>query len=70
MASVVAKYNIGQIISTSSAAQELAYTINEMLNNVPKLNEWTKNAALAANDLTWENEKWKVKQIFNDALKK
>lgn len=70
MASVVNKYNIGQIISTSSTTQELANTINEMLNNVPKLNEWTKNAALAANDLTWETEKWKVKQIFNDALKK
>lgn len=70
MTKVVKEFSIGQIISSSSSAQELASSINDMLSNETMITMWSKNAALAANDLTWENEKSKVLQIFNDALKK
>lgn len=70
MARIVTDYNIGLTISSSSTATELAERITQMLNDESKLAQWRTNAAKAANELVWENEKGKLVTIFQNAIKR
>ena len=60
---IITHYNIGDFIN-SHEPQTIAEKINEMLTS-QKLNEYKENTNLAAKELSWTNEKQKLKAIFS-----
>lgn len=58
---IVEKYNIGCFINEPTK-ENIAKTINSILNNNELLQNWSNNSLLAQKELSWENEE---KIIFN-----
>jgi glycosyltransferase involved in cell wall biosynthesis len=67
MAAIVKKYAIGKITS-SLEPNELAKVFSEMLTNENSRKTWKENLKNAATELTWENEKKILKEIFQPFL--
>ena len=59
---IIQKYNIGKIV-TSHKPEEIGNTIMEMLNS-SKYDVWKKNTNIAAHELSWEKEKYKLLKIY------
>ncbi|MFO8020956.1 MAG: glycosyltransferase [Perlabentimonas sp.] len=68
MKRVVDEYNIGVAVSGDSNAYALAIQINKMLDSKKNLEKWHLNALDASKDLTWEKEKSKLINLFDNAL--
>ncbi|NQY68211.1 MAG: glycosyltransferase [Flavobacteriales bacterium] len=64
VASIVNKYEIGEIC-TSHDPKELAAKINAMLSDEALYEIWKSNLQKASVELTWENEKKIVLEIFD-----
>jgi glycosyltransferase involved in cell wall biosynthesis len=67
MEAIVNKYQIGEI-TESLAPKHLSGKIIDALNNSEKRKAWKTNLALAASELTWENEEKTIKEIFEGYL--
>jgi glycosyltransferase involved in cell wall biosynthesis len=66
MRKIVDGYNIG-LVADSLEPANLARLINEMMNNDEKRITWKKNLRNAAEELCWENEAGKLKEIYQEA---
>jgi glycosyltransferase involved in cell wall biosynthesis len=64
MRKIVEKYNIG-LVAASHEPQVLADTFREALFNNQLRNSWKAGLRNAASDLTWENEKHIIEEIFS-----
>jgi len=67
MAALVKHYRIGAITDTLEP-EALAAKMNEMLLNETRRDNWKKNLETAAQELTWENEKDTLVQVFQRFL--
>lgn len=67
MAALVKHYQIGEITNTLEP-EALAEIMEEMLLNEAKRAGWRQNLETAARDLTWENEKGILMEIFQRYL--
>lgn len=63
MAAVVKKYGIG-VITDSLEPEVLAEIFSEMLTDAARRKIWKQNLEKAAGQLTWENEKIVLQEIF------
>ena len=64
MKAIVNEYQVGEI-TDSLAPEILAVKITEALTNAGKRQNWKKNLARAASELTWENEEEKLLYLIN-----
>ncbi len=65
MKNLVQQYNLGLCLSESQRRpEELARIIKNALNDKQKMSEWKSNCLIAANELNWEKEKIKLKEIL------
>lgn len=60
---IIDKYNVGILIDDPSP-EEIAHVVNELKNNKILYNKLKENAKIAAPELSWENEKEKLKEIL------
>ncbi|WP_372947028.1 glycosyltransferase [Mariniphaga sp.] len=67
MAAVVNKYSIGRVTS-SLVPNHLAKIFLEMLTDQNSRKIWEQNLEIAATELTWENEKKVLREIFQPFL--
>jgi glycosyltransferase involved in cell wall biosynthesis len=67
---IVKQYGVGLTISPNCDSKELATTLNLMLNDSIKMEEWRKNSIEAAKELNWERESEKLVNLVDKALKK
>jgi glycosyltransferase involved in cell wall biosynthesis len=67
MSSIVRKYGIG-IVAPSLHPESLAEIFRQMLYDSKMREIWKQNLKAAANELTWENEEIKVREIFKPFL--
>jgi glycosyltransferase involved in cell wall biosynthesis len=67
MHNIVHSYNIG-ITTLERDPQIIASIINEMITNVEKRKIWKENLKRAADELCWENEKYKLIEIVGRAI--
>jgi glycosyltransferase involved in cell wall biosynthesis len=67
MAAIMKNYRIGKVTS-SLEPNELAKVFSEMLTNENSRKIWEQNLKKAATELTWENEKKILKEIFQPFL--
>lgn len=63
MEKIVCEFDIGVVLKENTS-KEIAKTINEILSNKEKLNNWRANTQNAAQILCWQNEELKLKAIF------
>ena len=68
MVAIVNHYQIGEI-TDSLEPRHLTEKIMDALNNQKKRKIWKSNLPLAAKELTWENEKKVIWEIFSGYLK-
>lgn len=68
MKNIIEGYDLGRTISSNSNANELAKTIEEMLDDQPGIKRWRNNASVAAKELCWEKEERKLLNIVEKAL--
>ena len=61
---IVEKYDIGLIIKDHSP-REIARAINSILFEKPR-NYWRENLKTAADELSWDNEKYKLLEIYKN----
>ena len=69
MSAIVKEYNIGQTIASDCSPHELANRISSMFDD-ENLKVWKENSAKAALILNWENEKEKLIDLVERALKR
>ncbi len=65
VANVVKSYNIGDIVE-SHEPDVIAKKMAEMLNDSAKRAIWKENLKTAAEELCWENESMKLKEIYRE----
>lgn len=65
MKGLVSSYNVGVIVDSKVNAYALAEHLNEMIENERNLENWHKNALVAAKELCWEKESYKLLNMFN-----
>lgn len=70
MKSIVKDFAVGEIISNDCSSEHLAETLNLMLSDEKRLEQWRQNAISAGEILCWENEKVKLIQLVEKALSK
>lgn len=63
MAAIVKKHGIGEVTNSLDPAL-LAGFFTEMLNDGSRRQNWSRNLKQAAGELTWENEKKVLQEIF------
>lgn len=68
MAAIVNRYQIGEITDTLDP-EILAGKIKMAISDVSKRKIWAENLKIAARDLTWENEKKVLEEIYLPFLK-
>lgn len=66
MKKIVEKYNIG-MVTESHDPEILAGIIENMMNDEEKRTTWRKNLGIAAEELCWENEKFKLINLYRQA---
>lgn len=64
---IMDKFEIG-ILTKKYNPEYLAYTINEMLYNAEKRKVWKANMQKAKQELNWEKEQQKLKEIYDSLL--
>ena len=69
MEKIVKNYSIGKTIENNCTAKELAFVLNEMLNDSVELAKWKLNSLEASRILCWENEREKLISLVYSALK-
>nr|WP_320022363.1 glycosyltransferase [uncultured Draconibacterium sp.] len=65
VANIVKSYNIGEVIDNHEP-ETIAQKITEMLTNQEKRLLWKSNLKIASEELCWENESLKLKQIYQE----
>lgn len=65
VANVIKTYNVGDIVE-SHEPKAIAQIMTEMLGDEDKRAVWKKNLKLAADELCWENESIKLKEIYSE----
>lgn len=60
---IIEKYKIGEIVESHNP-EDIAEKIKNILNDSNKLNTYSLNAAVAAQDLCWENEEKELINVF------
>lgn len=65
VANIIKTYNIGDVVE-SHEPMVIAQKMNEMLNDIEKRSIWGKNLKRAAEELCWENESMKLKEIYSE----
>ncbi|NSW45637.1 MAG: glycosyltransferase [Bacteroidales bacterium] len=66
---IVLHYKVGRCLSKEQLnANYLAAFINSLWANPEQLSEWKENCKIAAEELNWENEKLKLKQILKEFI--
>lgn len=63
IAKIVRDYDLG-IIVPSHQPEEIAQAIRQMISNTEDYNRWKANAKIAAESLTWQNEKKVLFEIY------
>jgi glycosyltransferase involved in cell wall biosynthesis len=61
---IIERYKIGTFIPNHQP-QQIAATINELIENRGQLNNWKRNLTFAADDLTWEKESEVIKKVYS-----
>lgn len=64
---IVNGYNIGEIVPDKNVEQ-LALTLNNLVNNCDLRNIYKKNAVLIANSVSWEEQEYKLVRIYEKIL--
>jgi glycosyltransferase involved in cell wall biosynthesis len=64
---IIEEYQVGDVIS-SHDPEHIAEKINKILSNEGSLQEWKKNAKIAAGKLNWENEELRLKEVYRQFL--
>ncbi|MBL0053884.1 MAG: glycosyltransferase [Bacteroidetes bacterium] len=65
---IIEQYNIGYIL-LNIEANEIANTLNKIINDTELLKQKKNNTYIAAEQLTWEHEKIALVQMVNNALR-
>ena len=64
---IVEGYSIGKI-TPSLSTNDLAKTMNEMINDADSFAMWKENLKTAALELCWEKEEQKLFELFNHVI--
>lgn len=67
MAALVKKYGVGEVTDTLEP-EKLAIIFEDMLTNKDSIKKWKENLKKASAELTWENEKKVLYEIFENFL--
>ena len=64
---IITTYKVGDCIDNHNP-KHIAEKINAILNNDSLLNEWKKNCKIAAENLNWESEEKKLKEVYSQFI--
>jgi len=66
MSKIVSDFEIGQVVRDRDP-ESLALQVEEMMSSQEERKKWKKNLHIAANELCWENEVDKLREVYRDA---
>lgn len=66
MSRIVTEYKIGQVVRDRDP-ELLARQVEEMMSSEEQRKKWKKNLYMAADELCWENEVDKLRNVYRDA---
>jgi glycosyltransferase involved in cell wall biosynthesis len=64
MKKIVENYKVGMIVDPEDR-KKIKESLDVMISDEKKRKEWVENAKIASKELSWDNEKKKIKNIYN-----